>query len=123
MAVALVCLSAQMRAVSSAQQAPPNDTPSIAGSWIGKVTADVGEMEISVSLTVKDGVASGSIETFHGGMTIAKGAFKDGKWTLPFSTPDGGTGKMIAVLKGDTLSGDWDFSPNAVGTFALNRRK
>ena len=107
----------------SAQQAPAKDAPSIAGKWAGKVTADRGEMQIMVTLAVKDGVATGSIETPHGAMAIAKGTLKDGKWTLPFSTEDGGAGKMVAVLKGDVLAGDWDFSPNAVGTFEVERVK
>jgi hypothetical protein len=122
----VVCVLGQALPIGAAgaggQQPPTKEAPSIAGKWVGKVVADRGEMPIAVTLTVKEGVASGSIETAHGAMTIAKGTLKDGKWTLPF-TAESGTGRMIAVLKGDVLAGDWDFAPNAVGTFELTRQK
>jgi hypothetical protein len=30
---------------------------------------------------------------------------------------------MTGVVKGDTFTGEWDFRPMAVGTFALDRVK
>jgi len=97
--------------------------PDLAGKWKGAVKADVGEMPIEVAITVEKGRASGTIKTFHGDLTIREGAFADGKWILPFGSPDGPRGKMTGVLKGDGFSGEWDFRPQAVGTFSLTRVK
>ena len=97
--------------------------PSLAGKWLGAVTTDIGQMNIALTITVEKNVASGTIETGHGAFQITKGTVTDGKWTLPFASPDGATGKMIGVLKGDQFAGDWDFRPIAVGTFAVERAK
>jgi hypothetical protein len=107
----------------------PNDSlqdarTTLAGKWRGAVKADVGEMPIEVVITVEKGKASGTIRTFHGELTIREGVFADGKWVLPFGSPDGSArGKMSGVLKGDGFSGEWDFRPQAIGTFSLTRVK
>ena len=97
--------------------------PDLAGKWKGAVKADVGEMPIEVVITVDKGKASGTIKTFHGDLTIRDGALTGGKWILPFQSSDGPQGKMTGVLKGDSFSGEWDFRPQAVGTFSLARVK
>lgn len=93
------------------------------GRWTGKVVADAGEMPITVSLTVKNGAASGTIETFHGAMTITDGRLVEGRWVLPFAAADGTKGRMSGVVKGDAFTGEWDYRPQAVGTFSLTRAK
>ena len=95
----------------------------LAGKWRGEVTTDIGTMAIGLTVTVTTGVATGQVESAHGAFKISAGKFADGKWTLPFETDEGGSGKMIGVVKGDTFSGEWDFRPMAVGTFALSRLK
>ena len=97
--------------------------PGLDGKWMGKVTATAGEMPISASFTTKGGVVSGSIQTFHGAFVITEGRLTDGKWVLPFTTDEGGKGTMTGTLKDDQFSGEWDFRPMAVGTFALTRQR
>ena len=98
-------------------------TPDLAGTWKGAVKADQGEMPIEVAITIEKGKVTGTIKTFHGDLVIRDGAFADGKWVLPFQAGDGPQGKMTGVLKGDTLSGEWDFRPQAFGTFSITRVK
>ena len=105
-----------------ATSAAAQTTPTLDGTWDGAVTANSGEMKIEATLTAKAGVVTGSIKTFHGNMTIKEGKLVDGKWVLPFTTEDGLSGKLTGTLKGNEFTGAWDFSPQAVGTFALKRR-
>ncbi len=94
------------------------------GRWSGAVKAEMGEMPIDVTLKTEGETIKGEIKTFHGTFRIGKGELqKDGRWKLSFTTEDGGAGTMIGAVKGDTFEGDWDFRPNAVGTFALTRAK
>lgn len=96
----------------------------LAGKWTGSVKADIGEMPIEAVFQVDGEKFSGEIKTFHGGFAIATAERqKDGRWKLPFKTADGASGALIGALKGDTFSGDWDFSPNAVGKFTLTKVK
>ena len=94
------------------------------GRWSGAVKAEMGEMPIDVTLKTEGETLKGEIKTFHGNFRIEKGELqKDGRWKLSFTTDDGGAGSLIGAVKGDAFSGDWDFRPNAVGTFALTRVK
>jgi len=94
------------------------------GKWSGAVKADIGEMPIEVTLKVEGETVKGDIKTFHGSFRIEKGELqKDGRWKLSFTTEDGGAGSLIGAVKEDSFAGDWDFRPNAVGTFALTRVK
>lgn len=94
----------------------------IDGRWSGSVSTDAGQMAIEVTLRVNDGQASGSIATGHGELVIKGGSFADGRWTLPFAG-HGMQGRMVAAVKGDTLSGDWVNPGIAEGTFSLTRAK
>lgn len=101
------------------------DTPTtLAGNWTGSVKADIGEMPISVVIKVDGEKVTGEIKNFHGAFRIEKGERqKDGRWKLTFATEDGATGSLLGVVKGEAFAGEWDFRPNAVGTFALTRAK
>jgi hypothetical protein len=114
--VAFVVLSA----VSGAAQ--EKAASRLDGKWTGKVDTDIGSMAIDVTLSVSNGKAAGSIATAHGEFIIKDGTFANGKWTLPF-TADGVSGRLVATLKGDELTGDWINPSMATGTFALVRAK
>jgi hypothetical protein len=108
--------------VRAAADQQPAASP-LAGTWVGKISSDAGEMQITVVLKVENGKASGSIDNPHGSWPIADGVLKDGTWTLPF-TADGAGGRwMKGQIKGDTFSGEWNNAPMAVGTFELTRVK
>lgn len=106
--------------IGYAQAAPPGP---LDGTWTGKVTADMGEMAITGTFVTKNGIVSGVLSNPHGEFKIADGKLVEGKWVLPFSTGDGMKGKLTGVPKGDTFSGEWDFRPQAFGTFELTRSK
>ena len=93
------------------------------GTWKGGITTDIGQMQISVTLSTKAGVVTGEIANPHGVFKIVAGKVVDGEWVLPFETADGGKGQMKGKLSGETFTGDWDFHPIAVGTFSLKREK
>ena len=94
------------------------------GKWSGAVKADVGEMPIEVTLKVEGDTVKGDIKTFHGSFRIEKSELqKDGRWKLSFTTDDRANGSLTGAVKGDSFAGDWDFRPNAVGTFAVTRVK
>jgi hypothetical protein len=97
--------------------------PAVVGIWTGAVSADVGEMTITVTVRADDAKLTGEITSPHGVFTFTSIAEADGRWTLAFKTSDGATGQMKGVVKGDTFSGEWDFRPRAFGTFALDRSK
>jgi hypothetical protein len=118
--VVLIALALSVSAAgASAQQ---KHDAALDGRWSGLVNADAGQMPIDVTLKVVDGKASGTIATGHGELAISGGTFADGKWTLPFSG-HGMSGRLVATLQGDTLSGDWINPGVAVGTFSLTRAK
>lgn len=96
---------------------------SLQGTWVGKISSDAGEMQITVVLKVENGKASGSIDTPHGSWPIADGVSKDGTWTLPFTVDGAGGRWMKGRVTGDAFSGEWNNAPMAVGTFALTRTK
>ena len=118
--IVLIALALWVSAAgASAQQ---NHDTTLDGRWSGLVNTDAGQMPIDVTLKVVDGKASGSIATGHGELAITGGTFADRKWTLPFSG-HGMSGRLVATLQGDTLSGDWINPGIAVGTFSLTRAK
>jgi hypothetical protein len=104
-----------------AQTPRPAPPPTPAGDWTGTVTSDMGEMAVTATFTIKDGVVTGTLRSGHGDMPVAKGAFTDGQWVLPFTTADGGAGTLKGTIKEDVFSGAWDFRPTALGTFSLKR--
>lgn len=109
-----------LAALAAAQEKPDPLT----GRWLGKVTANVGEMPIEVEVTVADGKVTGAVKNFHGAFKITQGERqKDGRWKLTFAADDGGTGTLLGAVDADAFTGEWDFRPNAVGTFALTRAK
>lgn len=111
-----------MTTLGYAQARPAAPAP-LDGTWTGKVTAEMGEMAVTAELGTKSGIVSGVLKTAHGEFKIADGKVVDGKWVLPFTTGDGGGGKLTGVPKGDTFTGEWDFRPQAFGTFELTRAK
>jgi hypothetical protein len=118
--VTAVIVVATLAVPAIAQEKRP---ASLAGKWRGTVVADIGEMAIAVTVQVAKEIASGSIETGHGTFTITKGTFADGKWTLPFESPDGMKGRLIGTVTDKDFTGDWDFRPMALGKFTLTRDK
>jgi hypothetical protein len=107
-----------------AAQAKPATPDALAGRWLGKVVADVGEMPIEVVLEVADGKVTGEIRTFHGALRIGRSERQaDGRWKLSFTAEDGDTGTMLGAVTDDEFAGDWDFAPNAVGKFEVKRAK
>ena len=122
----LLSVTALLAFVLMSMPAASAQTPAsaLAGRWTGAVKAEMGEMPIEVSLKVDGEAITGEIKTFHGVFKINKGEQqKDGRWKLSFVTDDGAAGSLTGAVKGDAFSGDWDFRPNAVGTFALTRVK
>jgi hypothetical protein len=118
-----ICLATIGLAATVPQDRQEAQSP-LAGRWLGKVVANVGEMPIEVVVTVADGKVTGEIRNFHGAFRISGAELeKDGRWKLSFSDDDGGTGTMTGAIKGDAFAGDWDYSPNAVGKFELTRVK
>jgi hypothetical protein len=95
----------------------------VVSKWDGTVTADAGAMRIVVTLTQKGDAMTGQIESPHGIFTIKNGTLSKGVWQLPFEAEDGSKGVMKGKITDDDFTGDWDFSPRAVGTFALKRVK
>ncbi len=119
LAVLFAVLAVAGGALTYAQAPSP---PGLDGTWRGTVVSEMGELEIEVTLEVTGGKASGSIRSGHGEFKVKDGGFADGKWTLPFSG-DGFQGRLAAVLKGDSLSGDWINPGVTTGTFELVRSK
>jgi hypothetical protein len=118
--VIVIAAAPALNALAWAQAAKP---PTIDGTWKGEVIADMGQMQIAVTLTTTAGVVSGEIANPHGTFKITGGKLVNGVWVLPFVSQDGAKGEMKGKLSGDAFAGDWDFHPMAVGTFALKREK
>lgn len=115
----LVGVSIGLAAASPPQAAAAG----IEGRWVGKVTADAGEMKIEVEIKVEGGKATGAIRTAHGDWPVKGGTFANGTWTLPFEVEGAGDRWMKGVVKADTFTGEWNNAPMAVGTFELTRAK
>ena len=118
--VAIVCCTA-----AAGTQTPSalsaSDVKEIAGRWIGTVKADIGTMPIALNLNAKEDKLTGVLETGHGNWEIRDVKKTDGTWTLAVKAPDGLEGTMTGRVKEGKLTGDWNFKPRAVGTFALAR--
>jgi hypothetical protein len=97
------------------------DVREISGRWIGTVNADIGTMPIALNLQAKEEKVSGVLETGHGNWEIRDVKKADGVWTFAVKAPDGLEGTMTGRVKEGKLTGDWNFKPRAVGTFALAR--
>jgi hypothetical protein len=97
------------------------DVKEISGRWIGTVNADIGTMPIALNLKATDGKVSGVLETGHGNWEIRDVKKADGTWIVAVKAPDGLEGTMTGRVKEGKLTGDWNFKPRAVGTFALAR--
>ena len=119
--IAIVCCTAG----AAGTQAPPalstSDVKEISGRWIGTVKADIGTMPIALNLHAKEDKVTGVLETGHGNWEIRDVTKTDGTWTLAVKAPDGLEGTMTGRVKEGKLTGDWNFKPRAVGTFALAR--
>ena len=99
----------------------PQDVKEISGRWIGTVNADIGTMTIALDLKVKDDKVSGALETGHGNWEVREVKKQEGVWVISIKAPDGLEGTMTGRVKDGKLTGDWNFKPRAVGTFALAR--
>lgn len=115
---AFILLTALGRAQTTSKAPAPLD-----GNWNGKVTAQIGEMNITATFVTKNGIVSGAVKNFHGEFTITEGKVVDGTWVLPFTTDDGSKGKLSGTIKDGVFAGEWDFRPMAFGTFTLERAK
>ena len=97
------------------------DVKEISGRWIGTVNADIGTMPVALDVRAKDDRVSGVLETGHGNWEVRDMKKKDGLWAIAIKAPDGLEGTMTGRVKDGKLTGDWNFKPRAVGTFALAR--
>ena len=97
------------------------DVKEISGRWIGTVNADIGTMPIALDLKAKDDKVSGALETGHGNWEVREVKKQEGVWVISIKAPDGLEGTMTGRVKDGKLTGDWNFKPRAVGTFALAR--
>jgi len=123
--LALVSCLAVISMVSASPRAAETsgtDRNSLSGTWRGKVTADIGEMVIELTVTADGARASGAVKTAHGTFPIRNGKLVDGVWTLPFDAGDGVTGSLTGRVTADVFRGDWDFRPMAVGKFDVRRQ-
>ena len=93
----------------------------ISGRWIGTVNADIGTMPIALDFKTKDDKLSGALETGHGNWEVREVKKQEGVWVISIKAPDGLEGTMTGRVKDGKLTGDWNFKPRAVGTFALAR--
>jgi hypothetical protein len=118
--VAIVCCTAGT-AGAQTSTLPAADVKEISGRWIGTVKADIGTMPIALNVNAKDDRVTGVLETGHGNWEIRDVKKADGTWTLAVRAPDGLEGTMTGRVKEGKLTGDWNFKPRAVGTFALAR--
>jgi hypothetical protein len=114
------CPSPMAAAQTPAALSAP-DVKEISGRWIGTVNADIGTMPIALDLKAKDDKVSGALETGHGNWEVREVKKQEGVWVISIKAPDGLEGTMTGRVKDGKLTGDWNFKPRAVGTFALAR--
>ena len=121
--VIMTCVSGPW-AMAAAQTPAALSTPDvkeISGRWIGTVNADIGTMPIALDLKAKDDKVSGALETGHGNWEVREVKKQEDVWVISIKAPDGLEGTMTGRVKDGKLTGDWNFKPRAVGTFALAR--
>lgn len=94
----------------------------IAGSWLGSIDTDRGQMQIGLEVTNADGKLTGTLRTAHGDWEVTGITEKEGVWTVAFRS-DGGRGTMTGRIKDGHFSGEWNNQPQAVGTFDLAAAK
>jgi hypothetical protein len=104
-----------------AGQGNKSSTSEIVGKWEGGVTVGEQSMKITLELKNEGSKIAGQLHTGHGVWTVTDVKFANGKWTIAWRTPEGGTGKMIGAVKDNKLAGDWDFSPAFVGAFEVTK--
>jgi hypothetical protein len=97
------------------------DLRELSGRWVGTVVADIGEMPIALKLEIKDARLHGVLETAHGSWNVQAVRKTAGTWIVKVKTPDGLEGTLSGRIKDERLTGEWNFKPRAVGTFALAR--
>ena len=78
-------------------------------------------MPIALDFKAKDDKVSGALETGHGNWEVREVKKQEGVWVISIKAPDGLEGTMTGRVKDGKLTGDWNFKPRAVGTFALAR--
>ena len=120
-AIAVMIVAPGRVAAQTSPALSASDLKDIAGRWIGTVNADIGTMPIALDLKTKDGQVTGVLETAHGNWEIRDVKKTDDGWVLTVKAPDGLEGTMTGRVKDGKLTGDWNFKPRAVGTFALAR--
>jgi hypothetical protein len=106
---------------TQAGQVAKSGANELVGKWEGGVTVGDRSMRMTLVLRNEGNKLSGQISNAHGDWAVTDVKFANGKWTIAWRTPEGGTGKMIGILKDNKLSGDWDNSPAFVGTFELTK--
>jgi hypothetical protein len=110
---------ALMAIIGMGAAAAPSD---IAGSWVGSIESDHGEMQVALRLADKDGKLEGLLKTAHGDWPVLSVSEKSGAWTILLKV-EGGNGRMAGRIKDGAFTGEWDNAPMATGTFALKRPK
>ena len=90
----------------------------IAGSWVGGIDTDRGQMQIGLEIRSAHGKLTGTLRTAHGDWEVTGITEKQGVWTVAFKN-DGGRGTMTGKIKDGHFSGEWNNTPQAVGTFDL----
>lgn len=114
----LVCAIGQKTLAGQTAKPGANE---LVGKWEGGVTVGDRGMRMTLVLRNEGNKLVGQISNAHGDWTVTDVKFANGKWTIAWRTPEGGTGKMIGTLKDNKLAGDWDNSPAFVGTFELTK--
>jgi hypothetical protein len=113
----LACVAIVM-SVGAAPRPAPAD---LAGSWIGQIDTDRGQMEIGLVLREEKGKLTGTLKTAHGDWEITDVRERGGVWTVAFKAGDS-PGAMTGRITDGRFSGEWKYA-HAVGTFELKRTK
>jgi hypothetical protein len=90
------------------------------GKWLGGVDTDRGKMQIGLELKAEGGKLIGAIKSPHGDWAVKSVSESKGTYTITFDN-GGQTGRLIGAIKDGKFSGEWDNSPNAKGTFSLEK--
>src|SRR5581483_12264321 len=90
-----VCALNPKTLASPAAKAGANE---LVGKWEGGVTVGDKGMRMTLVLRNEGNKLAGQISNAHGEWTVTDVKFANGKWTIAWRTPEGGTGKMIGVL-------------------------